>query len=79
MKTKYFYSKVIQQNYGQVWEDVSAYECNSKGITTEMSGKFKKLKTGLRRELTLLEYDLSEYRYKSPYPTRVIFRKSLNK
>jgi len=30
MKTnKYTYLKVIQQNYGQGWEDVSEYETNS--------------------------------------------------
>ncbi len=78
-KTKYSYSKVIQQAYGQGWEDVSEYDCNSQGVTTEMSGKFKELKSGSKRELTLLEHDLAEYRYKSQYPTRVIFRKTLNK
>lgn len=77
---KYSYSKVIQQNYGygQGWEDVSEYTCNSQGKTSEMSGKFKELKySGKKRELTLLEHDLAEYKYKCQYPTRVIFRRTL--
>ena len=76
--TKYQYFKVIQQHYGQGWEDVSFYSCNSQGITTEKSGKFKELKNGRKRELSLLEFDLSEYKYKCYYPTRVIFRRELN-
>ena len=37
MKTnKYNYLKVIQQNYGQGWEDVSEYETNSQGITFQL-------------------------------------------
>lgn len=76
--TKYQYFKVIQQHYGQGWEDVSFYPCNSQGITTEKSGKFKELKNGRKRELSLLEFDLSEYKYKCEYPTRVIFRRELN-
>jgi hypothetical protein len=64
MKTKkYNYNKVIQQNYGQGWEDVSEYETNSQGTTKDKS---------------LLMHDLKEYRLLG-YPTRVIFRKSLNK
>jgi hypothetical protein len=64
MKTnKYSYNKVIQQNYGQGWEDVSQYETNSQGTTKDKS---------------LLMHDLKEYRLLG-YPTRVIFRKSLNK
>jgi hypothetical protein len=78
-KNKYNYFKVIQQAYGQGWEDVSQYPCNSQGIVTEMSGKFKELRNGRKRELTVLEYDLAEYKYKNQYPTRVIFRKEKNK
>jgi len=64
MKTnKYSYNKVIQQNYGQGWEDVSQYETNSQGTTKDKS---------------LLMHDLKEYRLLG-YPTRVIFRKSFNK
>ena len=76
-KNKYEYNKVIQQNYGQGFEDVSYYPCNSQGIVLEMSGKFKELRNGRKRELTLLEHDLAEYRYKSEYATRVIFRREL--
>jgi len=62
MKTnKYTYLKVIQQNYGQGWEDVSEYETNSQGIT---------------KDSELLKHDLKEYRLMG-YPTRVIQRKEL--
>ena len=77
-KNKYEYNKVIQQNYGQGFEDVSFYPCNSQGVVSEMSGKFKELRTGRKRELTLLEHDLAEYRYKCEYVTRVIFRRELS-
>lgn len=79
MKTnnKYNYINVIQQHYGQGWEDVSEYEANSQGVSTEMSGQFVTLKSGSKRELTLLSHDLREYRL-TGYPTRVIFRKELN-
>ncbi len=59
--TKYIYLKVIQQNYGQGWEDVSEYETNSQGIT---------------KDSELLKHDLKEYRLMG-YPTRVIQRKEL--
>lgn len=38
---KYTYLKVIQQSYGQGWEDVSEYETDSAGIPKEKSGKYK--------------------------------------
>ena len=59
--TKYNYIKVIQQHYGQGWEDVSEYEANS---------------TGSARDRKLLIHDLKEYR-RTGYPTRTIFRKEL--
>lgn len=59
---KYTYLKVIQQNYGQGWEDVSEYETNSTGVTKDKLG---------------LIYDLQEYRLLG-YPTRVVKRKQLN-
>lgn len=62
--TKYTYLKVIQQHYGQGWEDVSEYECNSSGNQTKEN-----------REL--LKHDLKEYRL-TGYATRVIKRKQLN-
>lgn len=75
--TKYEYSKVIQQNTGNGWDDVSSYECNSKGVVTEMSGVFVTSSiTGRKRERTLLLHDLLEYQL-GGYPTRVIFRKEL--
>lgn len=64
MKTnKYSYNKLIQQNYGQGWEDASEYSCNSKGAMTEA-------------ERALLKHDLKEYKLLG-YPTRIIFRKEL--
>lgn len=74
---KYNYLKVIQQNYGQGWEDVSEYETNSQGtpkefVQTKMaSGNFINTKT------SLLSHDLKEYRL-TGYSTRVINRKELN-
>ena len=65
MKTrKYDYFKVIQQNYGFGFEDVSFYETDSTGYATKEN-----------REL--LKHDLKEYRFASPVPTRVIFRREL--
>jgi hypothetical protein len=79
MKTnKYTYYKVIQQWYGQGWEDVSSYETKSDYNSTEKSGSFVTTKSGKRRETTLLAHDLKEYRL-TGYPTRVISRKELNK
>jgi len=37
---KYTYLKVIQQNYGQGWEDVSQYETGSDFVSIEKSGVF---------------------------------------
>lgn len=78
---KYQYWNVIQQFYGQGWEDVSHYEANSKGDSIGdalHSGKFiTNEKTGRTREMTLLAHDLKEY-HLTGYPTRVIFRKELN-
>ena len=75
---KYEYTKVIQQNYGLGWEDVSEYETDSTGYLTEEnrhSGKFITLKSGKQRELSLLSHDLKEYQF-TGYATRVIFRKT---
>ena len=77
MANKYRYLKVIQQHYGQGWEDVSEYETASDYIPTEKSGTFVKLKSGRERELTLHGHDLKEYRF-TGYPTRSINRKELN-
>ena len=75
MKTnKYNYLKVIQQNYGQGWEDVSEYETNSQGVPKEYTDKVLN-KYG--HKLSLLSHDLKEYRLLG-YPTRVIKRKELN-
>jgi hypothetical protein len=53
------YYKVIQQHYGQSWEDCSQYETNSTGT----------LKPG-----ECLQHDLKEYKLLG-YPTRVIIRR----
>jgi hypothetical protein len=59
MATKYTYWKVIQQNYGQGFEDVSHYEANSNGST---------------KNYNLLKHDVKEYRLMG-YATRIIFRR----
>jgi hypothetical protein len=69
---KYNYLAVIQQNYGQGWEDVSEYETNSKGEPEEYTDK--KDSKGYRQ--SLLRLDLKEYKL-TGYATRVINRKEL--
>lgn len=73
MENKYSYSMVIQQHYGQGWEDVSEYECNSMGQNLEISDKL----SPKGKKETLLRHDLREYQF-TGYATRVIFRKELN-
>lgn len=79
MKTnKYKYLKVIQQNYGQGWEDVSQYECTSQGFDLEF--ETEKLASGEIRPnklKPLIKHDLKEYK-QIGYPTRSIQRKKLN-
>lgn len=79
-QNKYEYWNVIQQHYGQGWEDVSHYEADSKGRSIGEalhSGKFvTNSKTGRTRELTCLTHDIAEYRL-TGYATRVIFRKEI--
>lgn len=71
---KLTYLKVIQQNYGQGWEDVSEYETDSQGNSSEKSGKFVTLSNGRTIETSLIKHDLKEYRL-TGYPTRLISRK----
>jgi len=67
---------VIQQHYGQGWEDVSEYETNSQYQNFEKSGSFITLPNGNKRERSLIAHDLAEYRLMG-YPTRLIHRKEL--
>lgn len=77
MKTnKYTYLKVIQQNYGQGWEDVSEYETNSQGMPKEFH-EYPKVNGVSKRKISLLRHDLKEYQL-TGYSTRVISRKELN-
>ncbi len=62
---KYTYYKVIQQHYGQGWEDASDYETNSQYYHN-------------KEQRELLKHDKKEYELMG-YPTRVINRKELNK
>ncbi len=71
---KYEYLAVIQQNFGQGWEDVSEYETDSNFRNFEKSGKFFTNKYGKQQERSLISYDLAEYRL-TGYPTRLINRK----
>lgn len=59
--TKYEYEKVIQQNCGYGWDDVSTYEADSLGNA---------------KDVKLLRTDLKEYNLMG-YATRVIFRRTL--
>ena len=78
MKTnKYTYLKVIQQNYGQGWEDVSKYETNSQGEPKEWSEVPHISPMGKVKKQSLLNHDLKEYRLMG-YATRVVKRKELN-
>lgn len=81
-KNKYIYLKVIQQNFGQGWEDVSEYETDSLGNPMEIHTPEIRVqgvggKWLVKRKVTLLSYDLKEYKL-SGYLTRVIRRKELN-
>lgn len=61
-RRKYNYLKVIQQHYGQGWEDVSEYEANSQFIAQDRN---------------LLKHDMKEY-ISLGYPSRIINRKEVN-
>jgi CO dehydrogenase/acetyl-CoA synthase alpha subunit len=74
---KYSYVKVIQQNYGQGWEDVSEYNCDSSYIPLEFNDKVLITPKGREYKETLLKHDLREYSLMG-YSTRVINRKVLN-
>ena len=63
MKNKYTYYKVIQQNYGYGWDDVSFYETDSSYYAP-------------KSERDLLKHDLNEY--STLAPSRVIYRRELN-
>lgn len=73
---KYEYSQVIQQNFGQGWEDVSHYETDSNYINREKYGSFREGKNGRMIEISLISHDLAEYRF-TGYPTRLINRREL--
>lgn len=74
---KYNYLAVIQQHYGNGWEDVSEYETDSQYNNFEKSGTFITLPNGRQRERSLISHDLAEYLL-TGYPTRLIHRKELN-
>lgn len=73
---KYEYWNVIQQHYGQGWEDVSHYEATSQGVSIEKTEIDSTKFPGKRIKVSLLSQDLKEYRF-TGYATRVIFRKEL--
>lgn len=73
-QNKYNYLNVIQQNYGQGWEDVSEYDADSKGRSIEQVSRLNK--HGRKQNFSLCSEDAKEYRLMG-YPTRVIFRKEL--
>lgn len=75
-ETKYNYWNVIQQHYGQGWEDVSHYEATSTGVSIEQTEINSKRRPGTKIKVSLLSQDLKEYQMME-YATRVIFRKEL--
>lgn len=79
MKTlKYKYYKVIQQNYGQGFEDVSHYETDSQyNVKDNKSEVFKTNSKGKQYEVSLIKHDFNEYCL-TGYNTRIIKRKELN-
>lgn len=77
--TKYNYLKIIQQNYGHGWEDVSEYQTDSVGRPTEfVTEKYASGQYRPNKQRSLLNHDLKEYRL-TGYSTRVIRRKELKK
>jgi len=77
-QNKYNYLLVIQQHYGQGWEDVSEYEADSAGTAKEYDTKERtNEKTGRKYFEKLITHDVREYRL-TGYATRIIFRKELN-
>lgn len=73
---KYTYLKVIQQSFGQGWEDVSKYETDSAGIPKEVQPGAWNTGTYKPSLHSVLAHDLKEYKLLG-YPTRVIRRKEL--
>lgn len=77
--TKYIYTSVIQQYYGQGWEDVSEYESDSQHNHTErvlITIISKRTGLPIQRSVSLLSQDIKEYELLG-YPTRIIYRKTL--
>lgn len=72
---KFTYYQVIQQNYGQGWEDVSHYKTNSSGYCIERTEKLNS--KGKMQSFSNCSIDLKEYQL-TGYPTRTINRKELN-
>lgn len=72
MANKYKYFRVIQQNYGQGWEDISEYEQTSTHKLLEFTDKLDKF----NRPISLFSHDFKEYKLLK-YPTRYINRKEL--
>jgi len=75
-KGKYIYLLVIQQNYGQGWEDNSEYACNSNYYPYETERII--LPNDKIRFVSLFSKDLKEYRL-TGYSTRSIRRRIVNK
>lgn len=61
---KYIYYKVIQQNWGNGWDDVDFYETDSTGYM-------------IKEDRKALSENLRLYREAQPVPTRVIKRREL--
>lgn len=75
---KYNYFSVIQQHYGQGWEDVSEYQTTASGRAKEFVKEKWNGGQYVDTKQTLLSHDLKEYRLMG-YPTRTVSRRELVK
>jgi hypothetical protein len=70
---KYTYYAVIQGNFGFGWEDVDHNETNSAGICKE----YVRTKEG--KKISIVGYNIREYRNSGIGVYRIIYRKETNK
>lgn len=73
--SKYYYTAVIQQNYGCGFEDVSEYNTDSQGNPVEFVNTVVP-EGSSPKKISLLRNDLIEYKL-TGYPTRVVNRRTL--
>lgn len=66
MKSKYKYERILQGNYGNGWDDLTAYDCDSTGWIKD------------KQQRQELKNDIKAYRENEPqYAHRTIKRRSV--